>query len=285
MAPLLACAIALFFSLRADAQPARKTFVFESPGNPAIKVFYAEPARIDSKTSVVIVMAGRQRNADEYLDSWVAWGAKNNYLVLSPQFDEANWPEPLGYNFGNIASGKEAKNTPNPKAKWAFTVVEQLFDHAREKFSVKAKNYLLFGHSAGGQFVHRFMLYMPENRVGLAIAANPGFYTLPDREIIFPYGLKNSPVAVSDNDVKKWTGGGLILMRGTADIERTDSLRQTPEADSQGKNRFERALFMFQQVKKANPTTKWQLVDVQGVAHDQKGMAEAAQRFLDARKP
>lgn len=274
------------FSQSTEPKPLdRKSYSFESPGNPPVKVFYAEPPVINSKTSVVVVMAGRQRNADEYLDSWVSWGAKNNYLVLSPQFDEQNWPEPLGYNFGNIATGKEANNKPNPKAKWAFTVIEQMFEHAKKKFSVGAKRYLLFGHSAGGQFVHRFMLFMPENHVSLAIAANPGFYTLPDTGVIFPYGLKNMPVAVSEKDVKKWTGGDLILMRGTADVQRTESLRQTPEADAQGKNRFERAGFMFEQVKKANPSSKWRLVDVPGVAHDQKGMAEAAQRLLETVKP
>lgn len=263
---------------------ARKNFVFESPGNPPIKVFYAEPAAINMKTSVVVVMAGRQRNADEYLDPWVEWGAENNCLVLSPQFDEANWPEPLGYNFGNIATGREANNTPNPRAKWAFTVIEQLFENAKQKFSVKANKYLLFGHSAGGQFVHRFMLFMPDNKVSLAIAANPGFYTLPDPQVIFPYGLKNLPVPVAPKDVKKWTGGDLILLRGTADVERTENLRQTPEADAQGKNRFERAGFMFVQVKKIDPSSKWRLYDVPGVAHDQKGMAAAAQRLLDSLK-
>ncbi len=271
-------------STEPSAQTERKSYVLESPGNPSIKVFYAAPPAINAKTAIVVVMAGRQRNADEYLDSWVEWGAKNNYLVLSPQFDEENWPEPLGYNFGNIASGKEAKNTPNPRAKWSFTVVEQLFENAKQKFSVKADKYVLFGHSAGGQFVHRFMLFMPDNKVSLAIAANPGFYTLPDTEIDFPYGLKNMPVSVSQKDVKRWTGGRLILMRGTADTQRTENLRQTPEADAQGKNRFERAGFMFVQVKKADPSSKWLLFDVPGVAHDQKGMALGAQRVLDSMK-
>lgn len=259
----------------------RKSFDFQSTGNPSIKVFYAAPPAINAKTSVVMVMAGRQRNADEYLDSWVNWGAKNNFLVIAPQFDEANWPEPLGYNFGNIATGKEANNTPNPRSKWAFAVLEQLFADSKSRFSVKAERYVLFGHSAGGQFVHRFMLFMPENKVSLAIAANPGFYTLPSLETVFPYGLKNSPAPIGEKDIKRWIKNNLVLMRGTADVERTESLRQTPEADAQGKNRFERAGFMLAQVRKADPSSKWRLIDVPGVAHDQKGMAEAAQRFLD----
>ncbi|MCU0239837.1 MAG: hypothetical protein MUC29_10370 [Pyrinomonadaceae bacterium] len=156
-----------------------------------------------------------------------------------------------------------------------------MFAEIKQKFSLKAKKYNLFGHSAGGQFVHRFMLYLPKNNVRLAIAANPGFYTLPDLEQTFPYGLKKSPITITKKDLLKWTEKKLILMRGTADVKRTESLRQTPEADAQGQNRFERAGFMFNQIKKLNPKTKWTMIDVPDVAHDQKGMAIAAQKVLE----
>jgi pimeloyl-ACP methyl ester carboxylesterase len=262
----------------------RNSFIFTSQGNPDIKVFFAVPPRISANTKVLLVMAGRQRDADNYLDSWIDWAAKNNYLVLAPQFDANNWPEPLGYNFGNIATGNERKHTPNAKDQWAFTLIEQIFVLARVEFSLKAKKYDIFGHSAGGQLVHRFMLFMPENHVRLAVAANPGFYTLPDLAAPFPYGLKNSPVEITQNDLLKWTKRKLILMRGTADTQRTENLRQTPEADAQGPNRFTRAAFMFEKIKALNPQTKWQMIDVPGVAHDQKGMALAAQRVLESGK-
>ncbi len=262
--------------------PGRRSYVFKAGDNPAVTVFYHTPAKIDNKTRVIVVMAGRQRNADEYLDPWVDWASKHNYVVLSPQFSQKDWPEPLGYNFGNIATGREASNTPNPKPRWAFTVVEQMFEEAKSRFGLKAKEYDLFGHSAGGQFVHRFMLYMPENKVRLAIAANPGFYTLPDLNTVFPYGVKNSPFRITEDDIRNWVKTDLVLMRGTADLQRTESLRQTPEADAQGKNRFERAAYMFERVRGVDKKTKWRLIDVPGVAHDQKGMALAAQRVLEA---
>ena len=258
------------------------SFIFKSSENPDVKVFYSAPPSLSPKTKVLFVMAGRQRDADNYLESWIDWGKKNDYLVLAPLFDDKNWVEPLGYNFGNIASGKEANNTPNPRSKWAFTLVEQMFDFAKKEFKVNAKQYELFGHSAGGQFVHRFMLFLPNNRVRLAIAANPGFYTLPSLTENFPYGLKNSPVSITSKDLKVWTNAPLIIMRGTADLLRTESLRQTPEADAQGKNRFERAAFMFQQIKSFNPNTTWKLIEVPGIAHDQAGMALGAQKLMDS---
>jgi hypothetical protein len=257
-----------------------QSFTFKSPDNPEIKVFYALRPKISSKTKVLVVMAGRQRDADAYIESWVDWGGRSNYVVIAPQFDVKNWPEPLGYNFGNLASGSERSNTPNPRSKWSFTVLEQLFDEVRKRFSVDVEKYDLFGHSAGGQFVHRFLLFYPENRVRVAVAANPGFYTFPDSSIDFPYGLKDSPVAVSQKQLLDWTNADLIIMRGTADIQRTESLRQTPEADAQGKHRYERAGVMYGTVRGLNPNTRWRLIDVPDIAHDQKGMAKGAQRVL-----
>lgn len=263
-----------------EVKDASGSFIYKSEGNPDVEVFYHGPAKTDDKTRIVMVMAGRQRNAEEYLDSWRSWAAANNYIALAPKFDQANWPEPLGYNFGNIATGKERENTANPKGKWSFKVVDDLFDEVRMRFKLKATNYDLFGHSAGGQFVHRFMLFYPENRVRIAIAANPGFYTLPDDQQAFPYGVKNSPHPVTSKMLENWTKTDLVIMRGTADLRRTESLRQSPEADAQGQNRFERALYMFERIKKLNPKTTWRLIDVPGIAHDQKGMAPAAQKLL-----
>jgi hypothetical protein len=116
--------------------------------------------------------------------------------------------------------------------------------------------------------------------VRYAIAANAGWYTLPDRDLNYSYGVKHPLLGFTTRDLIAWTEKKLILMRGTADISREGSLRKTPEADAQGQNRFERAGFMFEKVKALNPKTNWQLIDVPGVAHDKKKMALAAQDFL-----
>jgi pimeloyl-ACP methyl ester carboxylesterase len=269
------------FPERPDDPANRGSFEFKDGDNPAVKVFWSGPKSVTEDTRVLFVIAGKGRNAEEYLESWVEWATQHDYLVLSPLYDDVNWPEGLGYNFGNIASGEdEFKSRPNPKPKWAFTVLENLFSEVRAKFKVKAKSYDIFGHSAGGQFVHRFLLFYPENHVRRAIAANPGFYTLPDLELPFPYGLKGSPVEIDKRDLKRWTARDVILMRGTEDTKRTDNLRQTPEADAQGKNRFERAGLMFEKIKAVNSKTKWTLTDVPNVGHNQKGMALAAQKYL-----
>src|SRR6478672_10384519 len=48
-------------------------------------------------------------------------------------------------------------------------------------------------HSAGGGFVHLFMLMKPKAKVNRAVAANPAFFTMPDNDKVFPFGLKGAP--------------------------------------------------------------------------------------------
>ena len=58
----------------------------------------------------------------------------------------------------------------------------------------RSASYLLYGHSAGAQFVHRYLYFVPEARVAKVVAANAGWWTLPDLAVGFPYGLRGSVV-------------------------------------------------------------------------------------------
>ena len=54
----------------------------------------------------------------------------------------------------------------------------------------------MFGHSAGAQFVHRFVMFAPGPNLRTAISANAGWYTTLEENVAFPYGLKDAPVDV-----------------------------------------------------------------------------------------
>jgi hypothetical protein len=54
-------------------------------------------------------MAGQQRDADAYLDSWIEWASRNDYIAMAPQFDEAHWPGSRGYMLGNMFHGRRRR--------------------------------------------------------------------------------------------------------------------------------------------------------------------------------
>jgi hypothetical protein len=51
--------------------------------------------------------------------------------------------------------------------------------------------YDMYGHSAGAQFVHRYLQFYDSPKVKKAVAANAGWYTFPNEAINYPYGIKS----------------------------------------------------------------------------------------------
>lgn len=269
------------FSLRVFPPNARAFFTYRSAGNPDVKTYIVVPSGLSSKTQIVMVMHGRSRNADGYIQTWAEWASRNNRIALAPEFDGENWKGGAKYNLGNIFADEDGAGAMNPEANWSFTIVENIHALTRREFGVKAELFDLWGHSAGGQFVHRFMLFKPNAKVRYAMPANAGWYTTPNLSQAYPYGVSAKSLSITKNDLKRWTQEPVIIFRGTADVERTENLSMTPEADAQGQNRYERAGFMYGQVKAFDPKTKWQLIDVPGSDHSQRKMAPAAQQFLE----
>jgi predicted alpha/beta superfamily hydrolase len=143
----------------------------------------------------------------------------------------------------------------------------------------ESASFYLFGHSAGAQFVHRYVLYNPSARFSKAISANAGWYTLPDFSVAFPYGLKNTQLKESDvvNACKK----KLIVLLGTNDTDTNDSsLRKTPEANAQGSHRYARGLYFYNQSKQSAEKNgyefQWILREAPGVGHDHVAMSKDA---------
>jgi hypothetical protein len=254
--------------------------MYKSRGNPDVQTYICVPPTLSSATKIVVVMAGQQRDADVYLDSWIAWASRNDYIALAPQFDEAHWPGSRGYMLGNVFKGEDGAGGATPEAQWSFTVVEGIHQTVRNGFGISDNLYDLFGHSAGAQFVHRLLLFKPNASVRNAIAANAGWYTVPDRGIPFSYGLRHPLLALTQRDLISWTDKNLIILRGTADLNSDHNLRVTPEANAQGKNRYERAAYMIEKARSVNAHTRWELIDVPGADHDQKKMAPAAQELF-----
>lgn len=157
------------------------------------------------------------------------------------------------------------------------------FDAVVERTGSSEKQYSLFGHSAGSQFVHRYLYYLPDARVRRYIAANAGWYTMPDFDTEYPYGLEDA--AISEAQLIAAFQKDVVVMLGREDLDHTDpDLRNTPEAKRQGKNRFIRGLTFFQVAKtnaeKLGVGLQWQLVVVDDAGHVNAEMALAAARLV-----
>lgn len=248
-----------------------------------ITVHYYNPGREAAGRPVLFVMHGTGRNAAAYRDAWAPLAQRYGVLLVVPEFSEAYYPGSAAYNLGNMFG---ADGAPVDEARWSFSVVEPLFEAVKRRSGSKAPSYLLYGHSAGAQFVHRFLLFKPQNRAAAVVVANAGWYTMPDPEVAFPYGLGGTPVDAAR--LRQALARPLVVLLGEADTDPAHpQLRRTPEALAQGPHRFARGQAFFKQGQAAAAALGtpfgWRLATVPGVGHSNAAMAEAAARLLLAR--
>lgn len=274
----LVAVIALSWACAADAAKVR--FKFNAWSGPEIVVHLARPVGLTPDRPVVFVMHGNNRNADEYRDQWQDLAKEHEFLLVVPEFSDVNFPGAEAYNLGNVTD-REGK--PVKQSEWSFTAIERIFDEVRRRFSVSTESYSLYGHSAGAQFVHRFIFHTPGARVSRVVAANAGWYTMPDREIAFPYGLQDS--AVSEEMLAAAFEVSMTLLLGSKDNDPLHlSLRRSPEAMKQGEHRLARGHSFFEaaqaRAKHSGLPFNWQLATVPGADHDNRLMAPAAVPYL-----
>ncbi len=256
--------------------PGASQFVFSGWNETELTVQVAAPGAITPETPIVFVMHGNSRNADTYRDNWLDLVAENDVLVIAPWFQRDQFPKNTQYNLGWVL---DEDGSLRPEDQWTFSALDPLFDHVVARTGSAQTGYALFGHSAGSQFVHRFLYHKPEARVHHAILANAGWYTMPDREQLWPYGLKGT--SVSDDALRVFYGRSVTVLLGDQDTDpQGRSLRRTPEAMLQGPHRFARGKTFYRasQAKADALETpfNWTLQTVPGVDHDNARMAPPA---------
>ena len=246
----------------------------------AVRMFVPE---VGAETApVVIVMHGASRDAPRYFGDWKALAAAQDFIVVVPFFSKQHFPGAERYNLGYVFDPDTGRE--RPREKWTFAAIEPLFDEVVRQVGGEQSAYTIYGHSAGGQFVHRFMYYEPQARARQFIAANAGWYTLPDFGIEYPYGLLGSGIA--DDALAEIFSKKLILLLGRDDTDvNADKLRKTPEAERQGPNRLARGNTMYRVAAsyagKRDMTFNWKLLTIDGADHDNAKMAPSAAALID----
>lgn len=251
-----------------------------------LTVWYYRTLSFSEATPIVFVMHGVKRDAENYRDNWMATAERYGFLLLCPEFTRADYPHRTAYQLGNLF---DRAGGPTPKDGWTFGVIERLFDSVREATGNGSERYHIYGHSAGGQFVHRLALFLPEARYATAVAANSGWYTMPTFDgKTFPYGLRGS--VSTPEGLKRAFGNRLVVLLGERDTDVEDPfLRTSKGARRQGRNRFERGHAFYATAREESArlgvTLNWTLKTVPGAAHFDPMMMPAAAQILLGEPP
>jgi hypothetical protein len=258
--------------------PGASSLLYFDPAFPSRQLILhaARPADWHPGLPVLFVHHGVARNGRDYRDYWSPHVDAGAMLVIAIEFPEASFPEYLWYNFGNLHN---ADGTPNPPGQWTFGIDTRLFEHLRQQGITTTQRYGLFGHSAGGQYVHRMLSFGYRDQVAVAVTANAGTYAMPDLTIDWPWGL--GATQVTEDDLSTLLAFPLTIMAGTADIKTTG--RFFPKGQKSlkpGPTRHARAHNYFRTAQVAADTLgvrlAWQVIDVVDVGHDGRRMSDAA---------
>ena len=243
-----------------------------------MRVYTYRPRKCDEKCPIQFVLHGVKRNASEYRDYWELLADTYSVIIVAPEFSQRDWPRAAGYNLGDV-------ERPD-REKWAFSVIEHLFDEVR---SAQA-DYRIFGHSAGAQFIQRMMFFRPDHRAVVAVAANPGWYTMPewrkDRKAdAFPYSLLGAKAG--EAELRRALERRFVLMVGENDNDPNDEILEKYDDEikrKQGATRVERGENFFKAATAAAADLgvkfAWELVEVPDTAHDGAAMSRAAAETL-----
>jgi poly(3-hydroxybutyrate) depolymerase len=258
--------------------PGSSRIEFAGWSGPKLPVYVHKPRAAGANSRILFVMHGVQRDGDRYRDEWRDLAEQHNLVIVVPTFGRKDFPTTDSYNLGNII---DRRGQRVPKVQWSFAAIEPLFDDIVCRIGGNQSGYALYGHSAGGQFVHRYVAFADAPRMEVAVSANSGWYTMPT-DAAFPYGWGGdvAGLVVPERAFQR----PLTILLGTADTDRNHpSLRKNAEADRQGLTRYDRGHGFLaaarERAGKSKPL-RWQIAYAPGIGHDNGGMAPFAVPYL-----
>lgn len=244
---------------------------------PDIEIYYISPDVIDENTKVIFVIHGNTRNAEDYLSEWRPYIANKNVIVVAPKFTK----ESFKY-FALLEMAQSSGKVNRDESEYINNSISLIFNFIKSKFSLNTQTYSMFGHSAGAQFTHRYMLLSHDKRISSAVIANAGWYTFISTAE-FPYGIKNAPIKISSDHIRWYTASKVNLLIGSDDVG-FKSLNTSKGAQIQGINRYERANNYFntliKEAEKNNYVLRWNFKVLDNVDHDYKKITPIAADIL-----
>jgi hypothetical protein len=225
---------------------------------------------------VVIVQHGASRNGAEYCEAWIPAAERHGLLIVAITFSKEAWPDAVTYNNGHVL---DEEGRLRPREFWSQAIPGRVFALLREAGVARRDKTYLWGHSAGGQFVHRLLATQPPGIFEAVGAANSGWYTLPTLDLHYPDGLGG--IGLTRDDVVRLLGYPLVIFSGDRDIDGTaDNFPRHESAMAQGPNRVARTQFYIDrghaEAAKLGVPYRWSRVVVPGVAHEGMRMSAFA---------
>jgi hypothetical protein len=280
--------------------------------NIPIWTYYNKNSDVSKIKNVLFVFHGDARNASDYVSIFSDFADISDYVIICPEFSINDYPK---YNEGNVIS---SDGTINPVNTWIFPLVQEIFNFFKQKTGNTSQTFDAWGHSAGAQFLHRFVMFTDPTNINKIICANAGFYTQVFEQsgkgsLDYPYGTnllssyfnlnsfcsKNITILLGENDngIKGSTHGSpqpaprnennyeyKTWWGSNALLWKQNNIKNLQNWDNNAqisRNARGKIFYYGTQLSSIGTQFNWKLKEVPGVGHDPQNMARASYNILD----
>ncbi len=225
------------------------------------------------------------RAAQAYLGRWTTFADRERFVLLAPAFDQEN--------FGGHAGPGGGYRGLFGRHVGADVFVNAIVDETREAIAGLPEKFAIYGHSAGGQFVSRYIVMHPE-RISAGVISAAGTFAFPDPDVAWTNGMKplRRRIRWADDepwekieiapDVNGWVKAAqtpvavIVGSRDTAEIK--------PIPGNPGRSHVARAQAWTQAMadlaRKHGQTPRVRYVEIADVGHNSAQLTPACQRAL-----
>lgn len=226
------------------------------------------------KPALLFVFHGLGRKAGNIRNNATKLADHACLLVLAPLFDRERFP-----NWRYHRAGVVKKDQVQPQKNWTGPIVNALIAWGRGWAGDPTAPYILFGHSAGGQFLSRLSAYSPPGGASRIVIANPSAHVLPSFDEVAPYGFGGVYSSEEAEDrLRAYLTLPITIYLGAQDVGEKNLVKKSA-ARQQGANRLERGFHVFRRAwELANEEgwqLNWRLVTAPGVGHSSRDMLNA----------
>jgi len=230
--------------------------------------YYLAVPECRTTDQVIVLVHGTSRNVQPLLESFWPLVRKRGIALLAPLFGESNYKD--FQRLGRSGKGPRADLAINAMLAEVGSLTGW---HAGKAF--------FFGHSAGAQFVQRYMFAHPQKVLKAALSA-AGWYTFPVQRD-YPAGIRGTADLPGVHfEPQRFLQIPTAAYIGLEDTLRDESLNCSRRIDRlQGANRLERARNWVRAMQKAarkhDLKPKAELFEIGGICHDYKKAVSSGQ--------
>jgi pimeloyl-ACP methyl ester carboxylesterase len=205
--------------------------------DPTTEYYCFAPASSKEGSRVLTVIHGISRRALDYAQVFAPYCEDHGVVLLVPHFAEHH------RDFQRL--GRQGRG---PRAD---EILHHCLNEVGSLTGANVAEFYLFGYSAGAQFGHRYVMAHPHRVAGAVIAAS-GWYTFPDPDQGYPYGIRPTRklrgLRFAPEDFLRVP---IEVLVGSKDIDATNLRTTTRVMNQQGANRVERAQRWVEAMRKA----------------------------------